>query len=545
MIYRVKLDGNDILDYQDKRYVLLNPSLNLVLGGAGSFEFTVPPSHELYDDIHLLTSDVEVYEGEELIWFGRPIEIETDFYKQKRVYCEGALSFFNDSVQLLHEYDSVSLHSFFFQVVAAHNSQVPESRQFTIGTVSVPDRTVYRKLSYDATFDVLRKQCIGSDGGYLLPRRVNGVNYIDWSAEMPYHGNQPAELGLNLLDLIGATNGSKIVTCVVPLGDNVQTEDGVSGGPLTVASVNNGSVFVESAAAATFGRITKAVSFSGVTDPGTLYEDGVEYLAQYQFADLTITCKASDIHLQNANYDSFRLGQMVRCHSTPHLLDRELGIVEMTLRLDTEKKELTLGNLKTEKLTDILKDSSAAIQTEQAGLQELQDYLADELSDLNEHVDYELQDMQTQIDEVPKYPDIPTIQEFNTRVDAMETTVTGMDDTVTDLSDAIADLNERLTSVIGDSGGSSGGGTDPSGGGSDVDPSGGGDIDPSGGGSDIDPSGGGDVDPSGGGTDYTGVTINDLDQRLSDLENVVHGWTHQINGVTSETGVVNFVTTSS
>ena len=29
MMYRVILDGNDLLDYQDKRYVLRNPSLEM------------------------------------------------------------------------------------------------------------------------------------------------------------------------------------------------------------------------------------------------------------------------------------------------------------------------------------------------------------------------------------------------------------------------------------------------------------------------------------------------------------------------------------
>ena len=112
MIYRVIMDGNDILNFQEKPYILLNPNLEIELNTAGSFDFTMPPCHTFYDDIHPITSTIEVYEDEDLLWFGRPMEIKTDFLKNKQVYCEGALSFFNDTVQRPHEYDSIYVHEF-------------------------------------------------------------------------------------------------------------------------------------------------------------------------------------------------------------------------------------------------------------------------------------------------------------------------------------------------------------------------------------------------------------------------------------------------
>jgi hypothetical protein len=98
MIYRVIMDGNDILNYQEKPFILINPSLSMELNTAGSFEFTMPPAHAFYDMVRPLSSTIEVYEDETLLWFGRPVEVETDFFKQKQIYCEGALSFFSDSV---------------------------------------------------------------------------------------------------------------------------------------------------------------------------------------------------------------------------------------------------------------------------------------------------------------------------------------------------------------------------------------------------------------------------------------------------------------
>ena len=109
MIYRVLMDGQDIFNPQERQYALIDPQLSMELNVAGSFEFTMHPSHPFYDDVHPFTSLIEVFESEVLLWFGRPVEITTDFYNQKKVYCEGAFAFFNDSVQRVHEYNSISV----------------------------------------------------------------------------------------------------------------------------------------------------------------------------------------------------------------------------------------------------------------------------------------------------------------------------------------------------------------------------------------------------------------------------------------------------
>ena len=359
MMYRVILDGNDILNFQDKRYVLLKPSLEMEINTAGSFTFSMHPSHSFYDNLGLIVPTVEVYEDEELIWFGRPMEIKTDFFKNKEVYCEGALAFFNDSVQRPHEFNSVSVHEFFRYVIDAHNAQVAESRQFTVGEITVGDKKVYRNLRYENTFAVLKRQCLNAEGGYFFVRRVDGVNYIDWLSEMPDTTNQPVEFGLNLLDITSNMDGSSIVTCVLPLGEKNEE----TGEVLTVESVNGGSDVIESEAVATFGRITKAVSFNGVYYPDTLYDDGLEYLASKQFDDMVIECSAAELHAQNPNYGIFRLGQVVRCHSVPHLLDRDFPLIKMSLNLDTAAKRITLGSMNRATLTEVTKEVSTMVES--------------------------------------------------------------------------------------------------------------------------------------------------------------------------------------
>ena len=85
MIYRVILDGNDILNFQEREYVLLNPMINMELNTAGSFEFSMPPSHAFYDSINPIISTIEVYEDESLLWFGRPMEMKKDFFNNRQI----------------------------------------------------------------------------------------------------------------------------------------------------------------------------------------------------------------------------------------------------------------------------------------------------------------------------------------------------------------------------------------------------------------------------------------------------------------------------
>lgn len=390
MIYQVLLDGVSIFNYEYPDMVLLDPTLETELNTSGSFEFTMPASHVFYDNVQLLTSDIEVYEGDHLLWFGRPVEIKTDYYRQKRVTCEGALAYFNDSVQEMQEFSSISIQDFFRHIVSVHNQQVASNRQFTVGNITIPDKKVYRKLQYEQTMDVLKKQCLSAEGGYFFVRRESGVNYIDWLSEMPYSCNQPIEFGLNLLNISGDIGGEDVATCVLPLGDT----DSETGQPLTVASINNGKKIVESEAVSTYGKISKAVTFSGVSDPRTLYQDGLEYLNSLQFDHLSIECDASELHFLNSNFEAFQVGQMIHCVSKPHLVDRDLPLTKMSLKLDTATKQITLGTFVKQTLTEIYADMTDSSDAETQDLEDNVTDLQDNISDMQD----DISDMQDQID---------------------------------------------------------------------------------------------------------------------------------------------------
>ena len=64
MIYRVVLDDLYDLHTSDINCMLLNPSLELEMNSAGSFNFTLPPTHPYWDSIEILKSTIDVYEAD-------------------------------------------------------------------------------------------------------------------------------------------------------------------------------------------------------------------------------------------------------------------------------------------------------------------------------------------------------------------------------------------------------------------------------------------------------------------------------------------------
>lgn len=355
MLYRVIIDGVDMLDYNDPGLVLLAPQVEVELDTSGSFEFTVPPNHLHYDDFtpeSIMKMTIEVWEDSILHWFGRPIEYHLDFYKNKKINCEGGLAYFNDSVIRSEEWDQTSLSTIFDAVIAEHNSMVPSNRQFSVGNFTVSDRPVYRKFNYEQTFDVLKSKFLDAEEGHFFVRRENGVNYIDFLKDMPYTCNQDVEFAENLLNFTYNFDGKDFATCVIPLGGTDQE----TGEPINIRSVNGGSDILVGNSAANYGNIVRVQQYSDIEDPSELVAEGQKYLTTLQYNAFLIECSAVDLHSKDGTQQQFRVGQMVNCISNPHGIQLELPISKMTLYLDSAAKQITLGRIPKKTLSRFYKD---------------------------------------------------------------------------------------------------------------------------------------------------------------------------------------------
>lgn len=347
MIYRILADGVDIYG-EEAETTLLSPSLETELNTAGSLEFTLPPDHPAYNDIFVLKTTIEAYEDSELIFFGRVAEISIDWFNQKKVVCEGALAYANDTVIRPNTYDDVLISDVFKDMIAQHNAQVDEDRKFHIGTIDIPDRNVVTDVDYGNTLSTIMSTCIDSTGGYLFVRKENETTYIDWLNEMPYGSDQPVQFAYNLLDYSSNLTSDDICTVVLPLG----TDE--NGNTITIESVNGGKDTLESEAGiALYGRVLKIHEWRDISDPQVLKDAAEVWLTDEQYDKLTIEVNAAEMHFLDNAVGSYKLGQLITVISEPHGINKELPIIKLSTELDSGVKKVTIGTPPRKELTTL------------------------------------------------------------------------------------------------------------------------------------------------------------------------------------------------
>lgn len=347
MVYRVIADGIDIFG-SDAESSLLSPSLELELNSAGSFEFTLPPDHSAYDDISLMQSEIEVYEDGDLIFFGRPAEVNIDWNKQKIVTCEGALAYLNDAAIRPHTFEETLISDVFKYIIAQYNAQVTQDKQFIVGNITITDRYVYTSFDYGICLSVLISTCIDSTGGYLFLRKEDNGVYIDWLSDVPDASDQPVQFASNLLDLKQDKKAEDICTVVLPLGGDVD------GSPLTIASVNDDSDILEYAdGISLYGRILKIQTWNDILDAQVLKDKAQAWLEEQNSDVLTIEADAAELHYLDGSVGAYHIGQKVNVISGPHGIDKEVPILKMSMSLDSGVKKVTLGTPPRKELTEL------------------------------------------------------------------------------------------------------------------------------------------------------------------------------------------------
>ena len=364
-MYKVLCDNALMYDPRIEELALINPVVELEENKAGSFSFKMPPDHPLYSSVKRRKSVIQVYQDDDLIFSGMCIEVDTDFYKQKDVYCEGELAYLNDSVQRPKRYQSVSVRGLLETYIANHNAQVEEEKRFTVGMVTVTDNNdyIYCYTNMNSTMQELKEDLVDDLGGYFRIRHKDGVKYIDYLADSMNTNSQVIRLGENLIDFKSNIDSSEIATAIIPLG-NLLEEEVVEGlqTRLTIEAVNDGKDYVYSPEAVeNFGWIYATVTWDGVTTAAALKSKGQKYLSDIQFENMVIEAKAIDLHLMDPKTERFKISDQIRVVSKPHGLDRYFRLTKQTINIcNPENDAITLG--KDERLS--LSAKTAAVNDE-------------------------------------------------------------------------------------------------------------------------------------------------------------------------------------
>lgn len=343
--------------YQGTTYTLHDPesevlriysdSIETVKNEPGSFKFSVSYDHPYLDKIVGLSSDIRVYDDGEEIFRCRPIDEGENLYRMRSFECEGELAFLYDSIQPRRELHSVTPLAFFTLLVEEHNAQVKNQggidKTFNVGVVTVTDsnNSLYRYTNRETTLEDIQDKIIDRLGGHLSVRITNGKRYLDLLADVETVGDQPIQLGENLLNYSKDTDYTDVATACIPLGEALEeTEIAALDAYLTVADVNNGSDVIQiDSAVERYGFICKVVNFDDYTKASTLYTAGKKWLTDGQYASMTLTLTAVDLHTLGYDHEPIRVNTQVRVVSEPHGMDRYFEVTKRTYHLTSPETD--------------------------------------------------------------------------------------------------------------------------------------------------------------------------------------------------------------
>lgn len=374
----------------DPQALVLSPKLTREVSKGGSLIFTMTRDHTQYDMLQKLSTVVQVRRDGKEIWRGRVLKHEADFYNRRVVYCEGALSYFNDSSITPFNYKG-TLRQFLQHLIDAHNDQVKSKMKcFQLGTVTAALGDLVVQFGdadqygvgedYGKVWDILDKLVLKVFGGYFYcsfdsSTGLNVLNYCDQAVEAKRQTAQEIEYGRNLLNLNETTDATDLYTRIYPIGkkhtvdtskwyyklmwwrdpsnDKHEERWGImETDAATVAqylpasgySYNLEEGWIQNdAAVQKFGIITRIVELD-TNSANDTFAAGVQALQQNYAMKTSYVIRAVD--LVDAGYNTDRLDFSMYSHivSAPHSVDAVMLCTKLVEPLEKPaQKEFTFG----------------------------------------------------------------------------------------------------------------------------------------------------------------------------------------------------------
>lgn len=374
----------------DPQALVLSPKLTREVSKGGSLVFTMTRDHAQYDMLQKLSTVVQVRRDGKEIWRGRVLKHEADFYNRRVVYCEGALSYFNDSSITPFNYKG-NLRQFLQHLIDAHNDQVKSKMKcFQLGTVTAALGNLVVQFGdadqygvgedYGKVWDILDKLVLKVFGGYFYcsfdsSTGLNVLNYCDQAVEAKRQTAQKIEYGRNLLNLSETTDATDLYTRIYPIGNKHTVDTSkwyyklmwwrdpskdkheerwgiMEADAATVAqylpasgySYNLEEGWIQNdTAVQKFGIITRIVELDTDSANDT-FAAGVQALQQNYAMKTSYVIRAVD--LVDAGYDTDRLDFSMYSHiiSKPHSVDAVMLCTKLVEPLEKPaQKEFTFG----------------------------------------------------------------------------------------------------------------------------------------------------------------------------------------------------------
>ena len=312
----------EIPNSDSSKHVFLTATVNSEMGTAGNFEFSVDPESPWYDIWkHMRTLLRVEYDGD-TIFYGRVLTIDRDMFRTKTIHCEGAFTFFMDSVfESEKKGYTITVYEYLQKLIEAHNECMNPAPEKKIYLGEVPghyssavteiqqiknDRQKFAAgTGYKAIKDHLEE--LATDyGGYMRVRynKTDGKLYLDWMKVyfQSSVNTQNMTVYSNIVDLSDTVEINNIFTHVIPVGKNNKYIGGGSSpsgggenGKYTITVVSNGHGTGRATVAST--TVTEAykgtkIYLMATPDPGW-------WLKGFTSSDATITGNSFEMPANN------------------------------------------------------------------------------------------------------------------------------------------------------------------------------------------------------------------------------------------------------
>jgi hypothetical protein len=328
-------------------------------GQSPTLSLTIQPTHPLWDSftretVMLPNREVELFEVETglVLFRGRVRAISMEFDGSKKLTCEGAMAYLNDTtVRPYKTYDTDEIecdinapaeaNKLFEWFIEQHNAHVMNAcEKFRIGVNAGAN---YGKLqrgtgTRPATLKEMRDKLEKACGGWLRVRYDATGSIIDWLPDTgAAEATQRVELGSNLLDLDTQVDGKDIYTAIVPVGKTGKgSEERKVNVSAETAYVPFGFVIqddavVDMTAAEKYGLIEKTMSYD-LDKPQALADKAVADLAAGKLDD-SIEVSAFDLHNLNEQTLPIDFLDRVFVKSEPHGIERYMICSGRTINL--------------------------------------------------------------------------------------------------------------------------------------------------------------------------------------------------------------------
>ena len=328
-------------------------------GQSPTLSLTIQPTHPLWDSftrdtVMLPNREVELVEFETgiVLFRGRVRAISMEFDGSKKLTCEGAMAYLNDTtVRPYKTYDTDEIecdinapaeaNKLFEWFIEQHNAHVMNAcEKFIIGVNAGAN---YGKLQRGtgtgpATLKEMRDKLEKACGGWLRVRYDATGSIIDWLPDTgAAEATQRVELGSNLLDLDTQVDGKDIYTAIVPVGKTGKGSDehkvNVSAETAYVpfGFAIQGDAVVDMTAVEKYGLIEKTMSYD-LDKPQALADKAVADLAAGKLDD-SIEVSAFDLHNLNEQTLPIDFLDRVFVKSGPHGIERYMICSGRTINL--------------------------------------------------------------------------------------------------------------------------------------------------------------------------------------------------------------------